>query len=284
MEYREYIKSVLKPLEAIPVDVDPKLRELHGVRAVVFDIYGTLLISEAGGPDLSVAPTALHSMEEISRRMKSGDGEALLDAYREGISSRQEIRRAEGIDHPEVDIREVWKELAQRFSAKEEEVESLAIGFECGVNPVWPMPHAGRVLEELKRNGVKLGIISNAQFYTPIIMEAFFGTSLEDCGFDEGWSVFSFELLEGKPSTVLFENLREHAAADGFSAEEILYVGNDFDKDVVPAAKVGFRTCLFAGDARSLRLGGREWEVAVEIADVVVTDLEQIPRLIGRQK
>ena len=54
--------------------------------------------------------------------------------------------------------------------------ESLAdtiMVFEILSNKVSPMPGMKEVLEELKSKGIPLGIVSNAQFYTPIIMNYF---------------------------------------------------------------------------------------------------------------
>lgn len=54
------------------------------------------------------------------------------------------------------------------------------------------------------------------------------------------------------------------------AADEIFYLGNDWKKDVVPATAVGFRTGLFAGDVRSLRLGGVGEEEVPKIRRVKV--------------
>ena len=40
-----------RPLEPVPTGVSPVLRELPAIRAVMFDIYGTLLISASGDID-----------------------------------------------------------------------------------------------------------------------------------------------------------------------------------------------------------------------------------------
>lgn len=281
MDHREYVRSVLRPLRPVPSGLDPELAELSGVKAVVFDVYGTLLISAAGGPGLLEGSAAERAMEKISAEFATGGTRPLLARYREIVRSHQERRRAEGVEYAEVEIRKVWQDLLEGTDVPAEEVERLAIRFECATNPVWPMPNARESLQELRGAEVRLGIISNAQFYTPLVIEALFGVDLAGLGFSRDWSVFSYEMLEGKPSLALFERLRERAAEDGIRAEEILYVGNDFDKDVAPANSVGFRTCLFAGDGTSLRLGARAKKVAAEIADVAVTDLAQIPRLLG---
>ena len=65
----------------------------------------------------------------------------------------------------------------------------------------------------------------------------------------------------------------------GLAPAAIFYLGNDITKDVLPARELGFRTGLFAGDARSLRLGGLSGDEATATADAVITDLAQLPGL-----
>ena len=56
----------------------------------------------------------------------------------------------------------------------------------------------------------------------------------------------------------------------------VLYVGNDMLNDIYPAAKAGFKTALFAGDSRSLRLRKDKPKCKYLSADIVITDLIQL--------
>jgi len=60
------------------------------------------------------------------------------------------------------------------------------------------------------------------------------------------------------------------------SAHSVLYIGNDMLNDIYPAKKAGFRTALFAGDARSLRLRENDPKCKDLSADIIITDLIQI--------
>ena len=62
----------------------------------------------------------------------------------------------------------------------------------------------------------------------------------------------------------------------GIPADAALYIGNDMLNDVAPAQKVGFKTALFAGDARSLRLRRNHPQCKNLSADIVITDLMQL--------
>jgi len=61
----------------------------------------------------------------------------------------------------------------------------------------------------------------------------------------------------------------------------VLYVGNDVRNDVAPARSCGCRTALFAGDRRSLRERSDEPDCAGVRADVTLTALEQLPRVLA---
>jgi putative hydrolase of the HAD superfamily len=62
----------------------------------------------------------------------------------------------------------------------------------------------------------------------------------------------------------------------GVEPSAVLYVGNDMLKDIHPARSVGFRTALFAGDRRSLRLRQEDSRCRKLSPDLIVTDLGQL--------
>ena len=70
-------------------------------------------------------------------------------------------------------------------------------------------------------------------------------------------------------------------AERGIGSDEVLYVGNDMLNDMTPASRVGFRTALFAGDARSLRMREGDPRVAGVAPDLVLSSLAELPRCLG---
>ncbi len=75
----------------------------------------------------------------------------------------------------------------------------------------------------------------------------------------------------------MYECAANEVTKMGYLPEQVLYVGNDMLKDIVPANSVGFKTGLFAGDQRSLRLG----QMTTESADLILTELAQIDECIS---
>ena len=159
-------------------------------------------------------------------------------------------------------------------------IEELAVRYECIVNPVWPMPGSGTLLKKLQDMRIITGIVSNAQFYTPLIFKALLGASPEELGFKDKLLIFSYAHGEAKPSVELFRKVTEALKVDfGISGKNVLYVGNDILNDIKPAKESGLRTALFAGDERSLRL--REDTPACRniLPDMIVKNLREIEQL-----
>lgn len=275
-------------MEPIPTGTPLKLTVIDGIETVLFDIYGTLLISGSG--DVGTA-TAMDCSEALIQALivsgyegdheRAGElGPALLKAQ---IEHWHEAARESGTDFPEVEIVRIWRKIIERFQSLEllkpdddnHRIMRLAIEYECRVNPVWPMPGALETITELKDRGFRLGIISNAQFYTPLTIEALFGQSLENLGFDPDLLVFSHRKMKAKPSIELFKEL-----APRVDFSKSVYVGNDMLNDIWTASQAGSRTCLFAGDQRSLRLRTDNKRLKKLAPDAIIDHLHQLTEII----
>ncbi len=278
------IRALTEPLKPQPTAVPPSVAPLRDIRAVLFDVYGTLVISGCGDIGLAAATVAHDAFRDawaaagldptaVSADM---DGPAALAAQ---IRDDHAASRARGIGHPEVDIVAIWQRVLAQLdiAADAAQVCRLALEYELRTNPVWPMPGLEETLRTLAARGLVLGLVSNAQFYTPLMLRAFLGQPLAAAGFDPRCCAFSYRQGVAKPSTRVFgpalQGLAEH---HGIGPGAVLYVGNDMRNDVGPARALGCCTALFAGDARSLRLREDDPDLRTLSPDRVVTDLRQI--------
>jgi putative hydrolase of the HAD superfamily len=167
--------------------------------------------------------------------------------------------------------------------------ESLAetiLVFEVLSNKVFPMPGMKDVLLKLKEKKIPLGIVSNAQFYTPILMNYFLtgdvNLSQHIDYFDPDLTVFSFNELKAKPDVALFEKfIPELKKSYGILPGETVFVGNDMLKDVFTAKQAGLQTILFAGDERSLRLREDDERIKGLFPDFIITELTQLLEIIA---
>jgi len=281
------IRRLSAPLQPRPTGTAPRLTPLPGIRAVLFDVYGTLFISASG--DIGAA-----GEEEDERAFRTAAAEAgLALTWRDpptrgaerlvrAIQASHARSRQQGIAYPEVDIVDIWQEVALSGSdagapPSREALRVAAVEYECRTNPVWPMPGAAELLHALRRRGCRLGIVSNAQFYTPLIFQALLGATPTDLGFEQDLCAWSYRQAEAKPATALFRPVLETLQArHGIRPGETLYVGNDRLKDIWPAAQLGCKTALFAGDGRSLRLRESDERCRAADPDVILDDLRQL--------
>ena len=102
---------------------------------------------------------------------------------------------------------------------------------------------------------------------------------IETIGFRRDLVYYSYQFKRAKPSLFMFEKMKKQLYNQYMiKQDEILYVGNDMLNDVASASKCGYKTALFAGDARSLRL--REDTVSDIHPDVILTDLRQLEEVL----
>lgn len=272
----ELIADYISPMSPQPTSMTPGGRPRERIRCVLFDIYGTLFISGSGDIGVSKkAPPQVQKLDHLLRQFNVR--KRPRDLPRElfqAIEDEHRRLRSAGIDYPEIEIDRIWKQilkiddlaLARRF----------AIQYELIVNPVYPMPNLENALAACRQKNIAMGIISNAQFFTPLLFEWFLDAGLESLGFHSDLIFLSYQIRHAKPSTKLFEKAAAAITARGLKTASVLYMGNDMLNDIYPANQLGFQTALFAGDARSLRLRTDDSRCLNLSADLILTDLEQL--------
>ncbi len=242
----------------------------------MFDVYGTLFISASGDIGLVQKESKnTWKLQQMLRKFKiKATVESLLVDFFDAIKKEHDNLRQSGIDHPEVKIEEIWNQVLGNDDL--DHAKAFAVEFELIANPVYPMPHVKELLSGCRKKKRSLGIISNAQFYTPLLFELFFDAGLSDLGFDPELIFFSYQHQHAKPSFFLFERAVDQLESKSIPNEAVLYLGNDMLNDIFPAHSVGFKTALFAGDARSLRLREDDPRCQGVSPDLVITDLIQV--------
>lgn len=282
------IRELSSPLAPLETGATIHLEPIDDIDTVLFDIYGTLLISGSGEVGTAAAVDSCAAMQEALRSTGfSGDlpraADAAVRALQSAIRTTHETARESGIDFPEVDILEIWEHVLcspamDPVQAPPEDrglLPRLAIEYECRVNPVWPMPGAMETIAFFRQRGLRLGIVSNAQFYTPLILEALFGKPVQELGFDPSCCVWSYRQHRAKPAPQLFLKL-----APAVDLRRAAYIGNDMLNDICTAADAGCQPILFAGDRRSLRLRHEDPRCQGIVPRATVDDLRQITEMI----
>jgi FMN phosphatase YigB (HAD superfamily) len=249
-------------------------------KAILFDVYGTLVSSQVG--DLN-EQARLASGEEsfVATAERFGFPEEIgIKWHRwffEAISLEHQEQEKKGIAPAEVQVDDVWAEMIARAGGNPSvsQPRMLAAYRELMANPVRPFSGAAEALVKLKEKGIMLGLASNSQFYTLPILGKALGIKPEE--FFLGELIFlSFRLGFSKPSPYFFRLIRTKARSLGLRPEEVLVVGNDCENDVLPAKAQGLQALLFWGNAPSVRLGETTGK------GPMVTNYETLLRACGR--
>jgi FMN phosphatase YigB (HAD superfamily) len=221
---------------------EPQGRRPDRFRAVIFDVYGTLLIAPPGAvrPD----PAADARLRPIIARFGHTPPPSPTTALAAAVARHHQSAR---IPHPEVDLRALWREVLDL--PPDHDTTALVIATEDARLPTRPMPGAEHAISQLAAAGVPLGLLSNAQCNTL--------HSLGGIGdlIDTDLAVLSYRFGVAKPSPELFGILTERLAALGIAPGQCLFIGNDPLMDIAPASAAGYLTALFTGHPDSRRPG-----------------------------
>ena len=276
MEKNDIISEYIPPVSPVPTSLTPRGNLEEKIEGILFDVYGTLFISRSG--DIGMAKKKSPQMEKLEKLLQQfgikKDPQSVLNRFYAAIENQHERLKKKGVDFPEVEIDQIWMRVLENDDL--ETVRAFAVTFELIANPVYPMPNLGTLLSACQDSNVVMGIISNAQFYTPYLFNWFLGSPPEDLGFHPDLILYSYEFGYAKPSTFMFQVAADRLNHTNISVGSALYIGNDMLNDMYPAKQTGFKTGLFAGDARSLRLRENDPRCKDLSVDLVITDLIQL--------
>ncbi len=273
---KKSIRRYLRRLAPLPTSLTPQGEPKESIRCVLFDIYGTLFISGSG--DISLARQNSPEAEELRQLLRKyaihKTPQTLLNEFYGAVETVHIKLRSKGVDFPEINIEQIWMQVLQNDD--ENTIRQFAVEFELIVNPVSPMPNLAIMLSAFRYQSILMGIISNAQFYSPFLFSWFLNSDLQALGFNQDLLFYSYRFEVAKPSPMLFKMAAEKLKEKGIPPSSVLYLGNDMLNDIYPAKITGFQTALFAGDKRSLRLRSDDPRCRNMDADLVVTDLSQL--------
>jgi len=306
---KDYCTELISEFRRTPAfsgRIEAELADLSRAKVLLWDIYGTLFATRAGDLENSLkAPEAMlpafsKTAGKFGFEQGVADGEDiskwLRDFYLGQIERVHQQKKAEGVPYPEVRIEEIWERIIATlenngFRTDKAERELLpfraALYFEIAFQQAILYKGAWETLLKLKNIGVRQGIVSNAQFYTPLLLEHFLketsGGRINGAGdiFDKDLVVFSFQLGRSKPDPRIFDPVLKKLRSRGIHTEEIIYVGNDMLNDICLASSLGIKTVLFAADRNSLKMHRGDKLVEKARPDAVITDYLQLPFMLS---
>jgi putative hydrolase of the HAD superfamily len=268
------------PRRLEPLSHDSAFGALNGVRAVIFDVYGTMVNYWRDGFEARQAREALlvEAFSGVVDRFGMGEAlsainpaappaQTLCDFYNGLLALNRQKFADGGAALPEARVEEVWAAIAmilKRNGYRAESAPGGAAGFARRLAYTYNFLSMGRelypgataALKRLKEANIALGILSNAQFYTPIDLTLMLrdqsAGAIDDYNelFDADLTFLSCEHGFVKPSEALYRRLFDALYEYGIAPNQTVIAGNDLTEDIAPAAALGMRTALFRGDAK----------------------------------
>ena len=218
------------------------------IRAVIFDIYNTLL--EKGPP-----PADAEQQWEVLWRSKFGNAPriSLADFAKECgriVTREHDAARAVGVKYPEVYWPQIIAEACPELTALPKDArEEFVFQHTRLRHTIRMMPGASAALRAFSADGLHLGLASNAQSYTLRELEQTLGDAdLSLKLFDPALTIFSFQIGFSKPDPHFFRLLTARLRILGVKAGETLLIGNSPENDVIPARAQGWQIWHLTAD------------------------------------
>jgi putative hydrolase of the HAD superfamily len=291
-----------------PVTYPFRSEALTDIRVVLFDVYGTLFnywkpeFKEESAKKVALLDTfrktILHfGMEKYLVEMNPEEPpeKTLQDLYHGLIALRHDLALDKKIEYPEVKIEEVWNMIVLMLKRRGYEPSAVFSGtpadfvrciayyynffsFNRGL-----YPGVFEALTALTAENIFLGIVSNAQFYTPMDLTLFLrdqsAGGIDDYSrlFEPDLVFFSYEYGVSKPNPLLFRKLFDALYEFQILPSQALYVGNDLVSDIKPARDAGMKTAFFTGDTESAFVHDC---AGVVVPDISFSSWDDLPRRV----
>jgi hypothetical protein len=313
-QYASYLDTRGLPWPAPPAVERPKakphLKRLPEVRAVLWNVYGTLLAIPGGDllfthPTPFVLNTALEkTIQEFkmwgSMSRKPGQPAEYLGHIYDQLLTEHQSFPSGGERRPEVASDRLWEAVIKKLLQKDYKFDALFFGslnefsrkvayfFHASLQGTAAEAGAAGALRHVASAGLAQGLLADGQCFTEVQLKR--ALAAQDAGaaadewIDPGLRFLSYEARGRKPSERLFRAALPALQERGVSPAEVLHVGSRIPQDLAPARRLGMRTALYAGDKASLQATPEQLKDPASRPDVLLTDLGQIAEVVGEAK
>jgi FMN phosphatase YigB (HAD superfamily) len=310
-QYAAYLDTRHDLAWPAPPEVDrlkarPHLVPLPQVRAVLWNIYGTLL-RIAGGelwfehPQPFVMSVALDkTIQEFkmwsSMSRKPGQPADYMKQLYTQVLTEQRSFPGGTEKYPEVGSDRVWEVLIKKLLQKDYQFDAgffgslnefsrkVAYFFHASLQATACYKEAAVALSYVARKKLKQGLLADGQCFTRVQLQRGLAAQDSDAALDKlldkDLIVLSYEVRGRKPSERLFRHAVNALNQQGIAPNEVLHIGTSIARDLVPARRVGMRTALFARDRASLQATAEQLKEPASRPDVMLTKLRQIAEII----
>jgi histidinol phosphatase-like enzyme len=308
-QYANYLDTRDLPWPAAPEPAPPKARPhltaLPGIRAVLWNVYGTLLSISEGDLKLEVENAfimqvalekTIHEfkMWNAMSRKPGQPSEYMREVYQKVLN---EARMVPGEKHPEILAERIWENIIKRLFQKDYTFDAVFYGslnefsrkvayfFHTSLQGTAAYPGAAQAMRMVADAGLAQGLLADGQCFTTVQLQR--ALQRQDDGIELNALVplarrwISCDHRCRKPSENLVRIALRGLRENGVEPHETLHIGSSVLRDIVPAKRVGMRTGLFAGDRNSLAATPEQLKDPASRPDVLITELPQIAQIVG---
>jgi FMN phosphatase YigB (HAD superfamily) len=301
-------KGLPWPIPPAPVIIKakPSLHK-HPIKCVLWSCYGTLLNILQGEllfehPQRFVTDNALDktikefNMWNSMSRKPGAPAEYMYELVKKALTMLQ-MTGTGGEKHPDVLAEKVWDDIVKKLQQKDykfdatlygsydEFVKKIAYFYHASFQGTAAYPGAVDAVRLLADAGVVNGLLTDGQCFTIAQMHKAFrdvDPSFEvNAFFPSPLRVISCEKKAKKPSDTLFKAAVDAIAARGWKPSQVLHIGSNLMRDLVPAKKHGFLTGLYAGDKSSCVATKDQIRDPAYMPDVLLTELPQVLEVLA---
>jgi len=296
------------PPRVEPVPATAYTKAISGIKAVAWDLYGTL-IRISDGELMFQHPQAVRmevaldktvqefNMWNSMSRKPGAPWEYMLQLYNRAYDELRMLGSGRKGDLTEIDAAQLWRKILDKLAQNDyrhevslygdldELAAKVAYFFHSSLQGSEVTPGALETLTAIADAGFVQGIVADAQCFS--MMQLLRG--LEAQGtlppvtqlFPTDAVTLSYQEGIRKPSKSLYVTAAERFGELGAEPGQVLYVSARLREDLAVAKSVGFRTVLYAGDKVSLRAASADLKDPAVKPDRMITELKQIRQIIS---
>lgn len=290
-----------------PVKAKPSIAPLRGIKAVLWDVYGTLMRTPDSGftffPDqevrLQVAlDKTIHefNMWNSMYRKPGPPWESMIHQFKDYAERLAMAAPKRAGDLTDTNLVVIWAQIIDRLFDKEYKYEESTYGdvpafaekvayfFQCCVQATEARDGAAAAVTDLNANGIRQGILADGQSFTMVqLVNGLVGQGLSvpvPEVFRPNLTIYSHQLAVKKPSKSLYLYAVHQLHEIGIQPDEILHVSSRLETDLVPAKNVGMKTALLAAEKTGLEAPANLIKDPQSRPDRLLTDIKQITSVV----
>jgi len=292
----------------VPVKAKPSIDPLPGIKAVLWDVYGTLLRTPDGGftlfPEQEVRlQVALEktirefNMWNSMYRKPGPPWQSMISQYRDYCERLSMLATKHRGDFTDVNLVHVWRAVLDRLLDKEYVYDEDVLGdvddlshkiawfFHSNLQATEARAGVLRAISDLSESGIQQALLADAQPFTLVQLTRGLATQgLTDSVlqfFAPQNNMLSCDFGIRKPSKSLFDQAVARMSQLAIEPSQILHVSCRLKTDLVPAKNAGMKTALLASEKTGLEAPSELIKDPCTRPDRLLTDITQISSLVG---